>query len=916
MADDGRVVKVPSDRAAPDRALAEGLAALGGPRPPDVLAHGTTVATNALLERRGGRVALVATPRVRRRDRDRPPAPAVALRPVRRPAPAPRRARRPARGRRPARRRRAGARPRRRGHGPAMSTSGSTRSPCASSTPTSTRGPSARSPGSCASRGLVVELLARGVARVPRVRAHGHDRRRRDAPAGLPRVPRRRRRARDRGAGHDVGRWPRAARRRRPAPGHPPPLGPGRRGAGRGRRSRPRCGTPTRSPSTWAARAPTCASCGAASPKRPRAAPSAGSRSASPRSTSTPSAPAAGRSPGSTRAVRSSWGRAARARSPVRPRTAGAGPSRPSPTPTSCSAASPPTRSSPASARSTPAAARSALTRAGVDPAGVVAVVDASMEQAVRRVTVERGVDPRGVALVAFGGAGPLHACAVADGLGIPVVIVPPRGGCSRRSASSARPAGSSWSARGRRPATDAGLDDALDALARRAGAEVPDSTVARFVDCRYAGQSHELTVADPAAFAEEHERRNGYALPGRAVEVVALRARASGPDPGTLAALPPPARCARRRPRGRGRGRLHGLGSRRLGGGTRPARRLDPGAITVTADGRPAPTGLDPASLQVLVARLTGVADEMGVVLRRAAFSPNIKERADCSAAVFTPDGELLVQAEHIPVHLGSMPAAVRAAIDACGSTIRPGDQIVLNDPFAGGTHLNDVTFVAPCIVDDELVGWVANRAHHADLGGMAPGSMPPDATEIAQEGLRVPPVRFTPEVEAVFVASSRTPDERRGDLAAQLGANVSGVAPARGVPRRTVRRDRRLRRAAHAGRARRSARRHLARARRARLGRAASRPADTDAGRAHVDRRRRHRHVRLHRDRRAASGQRQRGAGRDRECRRVRAPGRDRSDHPRERRRAPTGARRRARRDRGRGRPTRRGRRRATWR
>ncbi|MGZ8764376.1 MAG: hydantoinase B/oxoprolinase family protein, partial [Acidimicrobiia bacterium] len=123
-------------------------------------------------------------------------------------------------------------------------------------------------------------------------------------------------------------------------------------------------------------------------------------------------------------------------------------------------------------------------------------------------------------------------------------------------------------------------------------------------------------------------------------------------------------------------------------------------------------------------------------------------------------------------------MPAAVRAAIDACGSSAGAGDQIVLNDPFAGGTHLNDVTLVAPCIVDNDLVGWVANRAHHADLGGMAPGSMPPDATEIAQEGLRVPPVLLTSEVETLFVAASRTPDERRGDLAAQFGANVSGVA------------------------------------------------------------------------------------------------------------------------------------------
>jgi N-methylhydantoinase B/oxoprolinase/acetone carboxylase alpha subunit len=187
--------------------------------------------------------------------------------------------------------------------------------------------------------------------------------------------------------------------------------------------------------------------------------------------------------------------------------------------------------------------------------------------------------------------------------------------------------------------------------------------------------------------------------------------------------------------------------------------------------------TQLDPASLQVLISRLTGIAEEMGAVLRRAAYSPNIKERADCSAALFTTGGELLVQAEHIPVHLGSMPASVRAAIDAAGDRVHHGDQVVLNDPFAGGTHLNDVTLVAPCFVDGGLIGWVANRAHHADLGGMAPGSIPPEAVDIQQEGLRVPPVLLTPDVAAVIVTSSRTPEERRGDLDAQVGANQLGA-------------------------------------------------------------------------------------------------------------------------------------------
>ena len=186
----------------------------------------------------------------------------------------------------------------------------------------------------------------------------------------------------------------------------------------------------------------------------------------------------------------------------------------------------------------------------------------------------------------------------------------------------------------------------------------------------------------------------------------------------------------------------------------------------------------MDPAALQVLIARLTGVAEEMGAVLRRAAFSPNIKERADCSAALFTPDGELLVQAEHIPVHLGSMPASVQAAIDHMGSQeLQPGEQMILNDPYAGGTHLNDITLVAPCFVDGQLLGWAANRAHHADVGGMTPGSIPPDAVEIQQEGLRIPPVKLGPDVVAMLMANSRTPDERLGDLDAQAGANRVGV-------------------------------------------------------------------------------------------------------------------------------------------
>lgn len=189
---------------------------------------------------------------------------------------------------------------------------------------------------------------------------------------------------------------------------------------------------------------------------------------------------------------------------------------------------------------------------------------------------------------------------------------------------------------------------------------------------------------------------------------------------------------------------------------------------------------------MAVLIARLSGIAQEMGAVLQRCAFSPNIKERLDASAAVFDAQGRILAQAEHIPVHLGSMPASVAAVIDVLGGRMGPGDQAIVNDPFVGGTHLNDITIVAPCFADrtvpdrggvGELVGWVANRAHHADVGGMAPGSIPADATEVYQEGLRIPPVLLTDEVLGILCANSRTPVERSGDLAAQVGANEVGL-------------------------------------------------------------------------------------------------------------------------------------------
>jgi N-methylhydantoinase B len=191
----------------------------------------------------------------------------------------------------------------------------------------------------------------------------------------------------------------------------------------------------------------------------------------------------------------------------------------------------------------------------------------------------------------------------------------------------------------------------------------------------------------------------------------------------------------------------------------------------------------IDPVTLEVLRHAMEGVADEMGAVLRRTAYSPNIKEREDCSAAVFGPGAELVSQAEHIPVHLGSMPASVDAAL-AAFPDLGPGDQVLLNDPFAGGTHLNDLTLVAPVFLGMDLLGYVANRAHHTDVGGDAPGSIPAGATDIAQEGVRIAPSllfsgrELQRDVFDLLLHASRTPDEREGDLLAQAGANDRGAA------------------------------------------------------------------------------------------------------------------------------------------
>ena len=185
----------------------------------------------------------------------------------------------------------------------------------------------------------------------------------------------------------------------------------------------------------------------------------------------------------------------------------------------------------------------------------------------------------------------------------------------------------------------------------------------------------------------------------------------------------------------------------------------------------------VDPVTLEVLRHAATAVCEEMNATLVRTGYSPNIKERRDCSCALFDADGQLVAQAESMPVHLGAMPFSVEAALEAVSpETLEPGQSIVLNDPFAGGAHLPDITLVTPVMHDGEPVAYAANRAHHADVGGARAGSVAADTTEIYQEGVRIPPVPLTDHVRELLLANVRTPAERAGDLRAQESANDVG--------------------------------------------------------------------------------------------------------------------------------------------
>ncbi len=464
---------------------------------------------------------------------------------------------------------------------------------------------------------------------------------------------------------------------------------------------------------------------------------------------------------------------------------------------------------------------------------GFLAVAVEQMAQAVGRISTERGFDPRDHTLTAFGGAAGQVACQMAEALGVREVLCPRYAsvlsawGVGQAQVTALRQAGVE------QPLSPGGLaaaDAAFKALEGEAHADLARQgaragETRRRLRLRYDGADAELSVPPGteaevrAAFETAHRRLFGFAEPDRTILIAAVEAEAtSQSDAVEVTTVSTPARPGEPK----ADTRLYVDGAWRdapivdaddlstldgpalilrhdtqialLAGWRATAR--DGGLIRLSrlADApRAAPTDqdvADPVTLELFNRRFMGVAEAMGAALERTAQSVNIKERLDFSCALFDPQGGLVANAPHMPVHLGSMGASVRA-VRARHPTLRPGEAFALNNPYAGGTHLPDITVVAPIFLDPadaEPAFYVAARGHHADVGGVQPGSMPPFSTDIGQEGVMLdalPIMRdgafLTDAVRAALTAGAwpaRLPERNIADLKAQIAACEAGAA------------------------------------------------------------------------------------------------------------------------------------------
>ncbi|MGA5388369.1 hydantoinase B/oxoprolinase family protein [Streptomyces pseudogriseolus] len=472
---------------------------------------------------------------------------------------------------------------------------------------------------------------------------------------------------------------------------------------------------------------------------------------------------------------------------------------------------------------------------------GYLQIAVANIAAAVKRISVQKGHDITRYALTTFGGAGGQHACMVADSLGIRTVLVPPMAGVL-----SALGIGLADTTAMRERSVEAplesaampgvhGLADELEAAARAelAAEDVPKERVEviRRAQLRYDGTDTTLTVrlTDPdtmrRAFEDRHRATYSFTL-DRPIVVEALSVEATGTtEPPDLSALAPWSG----RPAAPVTVRLHTGGAWRdvplhrredLPPGetvTGPAIIAEDGSTTVVDDGwraattddghlvmarvavtrgSDADTEVDPVLLEIFNNLFMSIAEQMGARLESTAQSVNIKERLDFSCALFDPDGNLVANAPHIPVHLGSMGTSVKEVIRRRGASMRPGDTYAVNDPYHGGTHLPDVTVITPVFGstpgddperDPEVLFYVASRGHHAEIGGIAPGSMPANSRTIDEEGvlfdnwLLTENGRFREEETLRLLTEaphpSRNPATNLADLRAQIAANQKGV-------------------------------------------------------------------------------------------------------------------------------------------
>ncbi|MFE6285507.1 hydantoinase B/oxoprolinase family protein [Streptomyces sp. NPDC057877] len=474
---------------------------------------------------------------------------------------------------------------------------------------------------------------------------------------------------------------------------------------------------------------------------------------------------------------------------------------------------------------------------------GYLAIAVANIANAVKRISVQKGHDVTRYALTTFGGAGGQHACRVADSLGIRTVLVPPMAGVL-----SALGIGLADTTAMREQSVEAPLEpaampdvrktaDDLEAAARAElrAEDVPEDRVrvTRRAQLRYDGTDTALTVelTDPTtmrrAFEERHRATYSFTL-DRPIVVEALSVEATGiTEPPDLSALAPyegrshPPRTVRLHTGGAWRDvplhRRTDLPPGRTVHG--PAIITEASATTVVDDGWQAAatdhghlvmertaitqsselgTEVDPVLLEVFNNLFMSIAEQMGARLESTAQSVNIKERLDFSCALFDPDGNLVANAPHIPVHLGSMGTSVKEVIHRRGSRMRPGDTYAVNDPYHGGTHLPDVTVITPVFDTrpdrdtgatqrDRILFYVASRGHHAEIGGIAPGSMPADSRTIEEEGilfdnwLLAENGRFREQETLRLLTEathpSRNPRTNLADLRAQIAANQRGV-------------------------------------------------------------------------------------------------------------------------------------------